>query len=200
MLEPGLAALTVPRLDVNMSNTGRNKKLASFNCDVELWEKFTRQCRDNSTTATAVLINFISQYVNNPLSEVVKSSLNIKDPGKIDWEQLIKQQVDKYLEQHLPSYLDKHIASNQQKSKKRKINTQNKEYWLVKERAKYLGREITDNQLIHIELYANDAFKQRHGTLPKKKLFRNIEFFTYPKSDVDILDAAILKITGDLEN
>lgn len=197
MLEPGLADLTVPRLDVNMSNTGRNKKLASFNCDVELWEKFTRQCRDNSTTATAVLINFISQYVNNPLSEVVKSSGNIKDPGKIDWEQLIKQQVDKYLEQNLPSYLDKYIASNQETSKKRQINTQNKEYWLVKERAKYLGKEITDNQLIHIELYANDAFKQRHGTLPKKKLFRNIESFTYPKSDVDILDAAILKITGD---
>ncbi|WP_242059528.1 MULTISPECIES: hypothetical protein [Nostoc] len=197
MLEPGLADLTVPRLDVNMSNTGRNKKLASFNCDVELWEKFTRQCRDNSTTATAVLINFISQYVNNPLSEVVKSSGNIKDPGKIDWEQLIKQQVDKYLEQNLPSYLDKYIASNQETSKKRQINTQNKEYWLVKERAKDLGKEITDNQLIHIELYANDAFKQRHGTLPKKKLFRNIESFTYPKSDVDILDAAILKITGD---
>ncbi|MCC5605141.1 hypothetical protein [Nostoc favosum] len=197
MLEPGLADLTVPRQDVNMSNTGRNKKLASFNCDVELWEQFTRQCRDNSTTATAVLINFISQYVNNPLSEVVKSSGNIKDPGKIDWEQLIKQQVDKYLEQNLPSYLDKYIASNQETGKKRQLNTQNKEYWLVKERAKYLGKEITDNQLIHIELYANDAFKQRHGTLPKKKLFRNIESFTYPKSDVDILDAAILKITGD---
>ena len=97
----------------------------------------------------------------------------------------------------MPSYLDKYIASNQETGKKRKINTQNKEYWLVKERAKYLEREITDNQLIHIELYANDAFKQRHGTLPKKKLFRNIESFTYPKCDVDILDAAIFKITGD---
>lgn len=180
-----------------MSNTGRNKKLASFNCDTELWEKFTRQCRDNSTTATAVLIDFISHYVNNPLSKVVKSSGKITDQGKIDLEQLIKQQVDKYLEQHLPSYLDKYMASNQQTGKKRQINNQNKEYWLVKERAKYLGREINDNQLIHIELYANDAFKQRHGTLPKKKLFQNIESFSYPKSDVDILDAAILKITGD---
>ncbi len=197
MLEPGLAALTVPRLDVNMSNTGRNKKLASFNCDTELWEKFTRQCRDNSTTATAVLIDFISHYVNNPLSKVVKSSGKITDQGKIDLERLIKQQVDKYLEQHLPSYLDKYMASNQQTGKKRQINNQKKEYWLVKERAKYLGREINDNQLIHIELYANDAFKQRHGTLPKKKLFQNIESFSYPKSDVDILDAAILKITED---
>lgn len=197
MLEPGLAALTVPRLDVNMSNTGRNKKLASFNCDTELWEKFTRQCRDNSTTATAVLIDYISHYVNNPLSKVVKSSGKITVQGKIDLEQLIKQQVDKYLEQHLPSYLDKYMASNQQTGKKRQINNQNKEYWLVKERAKYLGREINDNQLIHIELYANDAFKQRHGTLPKKKLFQNIESFSYPKSDVDILDAAILKITED---
>ncbi|WP_154655933.1 hypothetical protein [Fortiea contorta] len=53
-----------------MSNTGRNKRLASFNCDVELWEKFTRQCRDNSTTATAVLIDFISHYVDNSLDDV----------------------------------------------------------------------------------------------------------------------------------
>lgn len=180
-----------------MSNTGRNKKLASFNCDIELWEKFTRQCRDNSTTATAILINFISQYVNNPLSEVVNSSGKITVQGKKDWDVLIKQQIDNYLEQNLPSYLDKYIANNQQPGEKRQINPQNKEYWLVKERAKYLEREITDNQLIHIELYANDAFKQRHGTLPKKKLFRNIEFFTYPQSAVDILDAAILKITED---
>ncbi|WP_017653103.1 hypothetical protein [Fortiea contorta] len=179
-----------------MSNTGRNKRLASFNCDVELWEKFTRQCRDNSTTATAVLIDFISHYVDNSLDELAMSLEKITAQGKIDWEQLIKQQVDKYLEQRLPSYLDKYIAELQQTGKEHQINPQNQEYWLVKERAKYLGIEITDNQLIHIELYANDAFKQRHGTLPKKKLFRNIESFTYPQSDVDILDAAILKITG----
>ncbi len=188
--------ITVPRQEINMSNTGRNKRLASFNCDVELWEKFTRQCRDNSTTATAVLIDFISHYVDNSLDELAMSLEKITAQGKIDWEQLIKQQVDKYLEQRLPSYLDKYIAELQQTGKEHQINPQNQEYWLVKERAKYLGIEITDNQLIHIELYANDAFKQRHGTLPKKKLFRNIESFTYPQSDVDILDAAILKITG----
>lgn len=197
MLEPGLAGLTVPRQDINMSNTGRKKKLASFNCDIELWEKFTRQCRDNSTTATAVLISFICHYVDNSLDELVMSLGKITGKGKIDLEQLVKEHVDKYLEQRLPSYLDKYTVSNQLNCNERQMNTQNKEYWLVKERAKYLRREITDNQLIHIELYANDAFKQRHGTLPKKKLFQNIEFFTYPKTDIDILDAAILKITGD---
>lgn len=186
--------MQLPHLPIDehyMSNTGRNKRLASFNCNVELWEKFTRQCRDNDTTATKVLTGFISHYLDNSLDEL---ALSLR---KIDWEQQVKQLVDKYLEQRLPSYLDKYTVTQRAARKERQSNPQNKEFWVVRERAKYLGREITGHQLIHIELYANDAFKERHGTLPKRQLFHGTQSFAYPNLDVDILDAAILKLTGD---
>lgn len=47
-----------------MSNTGRSKKLASFNCDEELWAEFIRQCQKKGTTATAILTRFIELYLD----------------------------------------------------------------------------------------------------------------------------------------
>ena len=50
-----------------MANTGRKKKLASFNCDQELWGEFVRLCQEQGTTATAVLTRFIELYLDGKL-------------------------------------------------------------------------------------------------------------------------------------
>ena len=71
-----------------------------------------------------------------------------------------------------------------------------REFWFIKERVKYLGLEVNANQIFHIELYANDAFKERHGSIPKKRLFKGSQAFAYPKSDEDILDAAIKRVVN----
>jgi hypothetical protein len=180
-----------------MSNTGQSKRLASFNCSVELWEEFIRQCRDSGTTATAVLTLFISHYVDNSLDELPISLGKITASQKRDWSQQVKELVEQYLELHLPSYLDKYIVNQLSEQKEQQLNTPEQENWLVRERAKYLGKKITAEQLIHIELSANDIFKQRHGTIPKRQLVRGHQFFVYPNNDVDILDAVIFKLTAD---
>jgi hypothetical protein len=48
-----------------MSQTGKNKKLASFNCDQKMWEQFIARCREKGTTATATLIQFIELYLDD---------------------------------------------------------------------------------------------------------------------------------------
>ncbi|WDD36809.1 hypothetical protein PQG02_33705 (plasmid) [Nostoc sp. UHCC 0926] len=48
-----------------MSNTGRNKKLASFNCDQRMWEQFIACCNSKGTTATATLLEFIELYLGD---------------------------------------------------------------------------------------------------------------------------------------
>jgi hypothetical protein len=48
-----------------MSNTGRKKKLASFNCDQRIWEQFIACCKSKGTTATATLLEFIELYLDN---------------------------------------------------------------------------------------------------------------------------------------
>ena len=48
-----------------MSNTGRKKKLASFNCDQRIWEQFIARCKSKGTTATATLIEFIELCLDN---------------------------------------------------------------------------------------------------------------------------------------
>jgi hypothetical protein len=42
-----------------MSQTGKNKKLASFNCNQKMWEQFIARCKSKGTTATATLTQFI---------------------------------------------------------------------------------------------------------------------------------------------
>lgn len=53
-----------------MSNTGRNKKLASFNCDEELWAEFMRLCQEQGTTATNILTRIIELYVDGELDNL----------------------------------------------------------------------------------------------------------------------------------
>ena len=53
-----------------MSNTGRNKKLASFNCDEELWSAFMQRCQEQGTTATATLTQFIQLYLDGKLDNL----------------------------------------------------------------------------------------------------------------------------------
>jgi gas vesicle protein len=48
-----------------MSNTGRKKKLASFNCDQRKWEQFIARCNSKGTTATATLTQFIELYLGD---------------------------------------------------------------------------------------------------------------------------------------
>lgn len=53
-----------------MSNTGRTKKLASFNCDQKMWEQFIARCNSKGTTATATLTRFIELYLDGSLDDL----------------------------------------------------------------------------------------------------------------------------------
>ncbi|BAY67180.1 hypothetical protein NIES22_73430 (plasmid) [Calothrix brevissima NIES-22] len=53
-----------------MSNTGRTKKLASFNCDQKMWEQFIARCKKKGTTATATLTRFIELYLDGSLDDL----------------------------------------------------------------------------------------------------------------------------------
>ncbi|MBA2749957.1 MAG: hypothetical protein H0U45_14825 [Tatlockia sp.] len=59
-----------------MSNTGRNKKLASFNCDEQLWSKFKARCQEQGTTATAKLTGFIQLYLDGSLDDLDVNTLD----------------------------------------------------------------------------------------------------------------------------
>ncbi|MBD1935602.1 MULTISPECIES: hypothetical protein [Cyanophyceae] len=200
-----------------MSNTGRNKKLASFNCDEELWTGFMRRCQEKGTTATATLTRLLSLYLNGELDYL--DTFQGKAGGKDEpLEERVKACVREYLDNYLVAYQGKNselystVISLSEKIKsveerlnttKRRTNTntketnppQEREYWFIKERAKHLRLTISANQIIHIELFASDAYKQRYGELPKRQLLKNTYAFAIPVADVDILDAAIKKVT-----
>lgn len=72
--------------------------------------------------------------------------------------------------------------------------TDKREYWFLEERAKHLGWKTNASQRIHLEMYATDSYKERHGKLPGKQLFKNAQATAYPVADVDLLDAAINKV------
>lgn len=194
-----------------MSNTGRNKKLASFNCDEELWVKFMRRCQEKGTTATATLTQFLKLYLDGVLDLDLGQTQEVTlgaDVLEYVSEQ-VKARVDEYLRTNLPLYIDNYIKNRalpttqaNQTSQSRhstRLMTNSKkerEFWFIKERAKYLGLEINANQIIHIEMFANEAFKERHGILPGRKMFRNTQAFAYPNNDVDLLDRAIKGIVA----
>jgi hypothetical protein len=46
-------------------------------------------------------------------------------------------------------------------------------------------------QLLKVEMFAADAYKERHGRPPSKKLYRGIPASIYPAGDEDILDSFI---------
>lgn len=84
---------SLPRLNVEMSNTGRKKKLASFNCDQKMWEEFIARCKSKGTTATATLTQFIELYLDDidNLDAIGGNDLDKRLDSKI------KASVDNYL-------------------------------------------------------------------------------------------------------
>jgi hypothetical protein len=197
-----------------MSNTGRNKKLASFNCDEELWGEFIRRCQEQGTTATATLTQFIQLYLDGKLDNLNAGMLGDR------FDERVSASVDEYLEKQLPSHLDKYLATNQGNSRElystvialsekigsleARLSTPNartypkrtnppkqREFWFIQERANFLGLRISANQRIKIEMFANDAYRHRHGKPPAMQLYRGSQAFAYPAADLDILDTTI---------
>ncbi len=74
-----------------MSNTGRSKKLASFNCDENLWSQFRYRCQEKGTTATATLTSFIQRYLDGSLD-----NLDV-DPLDKRFDERVRASVDAYL-------------------------------------------------------------------------------------------------------
>jgi hypothetical protein len=86
-----------------MSNTGKGKKLASFNCDQKMWERFILRCQSNGTTATATLTHFIQMYLDGSLDNL-DAVVNHEGGEKIT-ESRIKAIVEEYWRQNLTNNL-----------------------------------------------------------------------------------------------
>jgi hypothetical protein len=159
-----------------MANTGHNKKLASFNCDSELWGKFMRRCQEQETTATAILTRFIKLYLDGELDNFEVQPLGDR------FDEQIRASVDKYLQQHLPEHLDKYLTTNQDQqlystvvslSEKigkleARLSTTNarthtnqtnppkeRDFWFIQERARYLGLRGCFKSFEGVKFYAN---------------------------------------------
>jgi hypothetical protein len=85
-----------------MSNTGRTKKLASFNCDQKMWEQFIARCREKGTTATATLTQFIEFYLDDDRDDL--DAIGGKDLDK-RLDSRIKVSVEEYLAASNPEIL-----------------------------------------------------------------------------------------------
>ncbi|AFZ15563.1 hypothetical protein Cri9333_4793 (plasmid) [Crinalium epipsammum PCC 9333] len=182
-----------------MTNTGQNKKLATFNCDSELWGKFLHRCQEEGTTATATLTQCISLYLEGKLDNFDGIL------GKPNISEQVQSCVALYLEQHLPEYIDNYLTNFQSKDltttkTQRSPNSQKTKlpqeplFWTIKARAKHLGLTVSADQILHVEMYVNEDYKERHGKLPKRELVKNTQTFVCPNNDVDILDKAINKV------
>ncbi|WP_226889721.1 hypothetical protein [Nostoc sp. MG11] len=93
-----------------MSQTGKNKKLASFNCDQKMWSQFIARCNSKDTTATAVLTQFIKRYLDGSLDDLDKIVSNDLDK-RLDSK--IKARVEEYLEEYLVASNNSANATNQ---------------------------------------------------------------------------------------
>jgi hypothetical protein len=87
-----------------MSNTRRSKKLASFNCDKELWAGFIRRCQENGTTATNVLTELIKLYLDGDLDGSGCKHLDKR------FDERVRASVDEYLATHQGSLPNKVAA------------------------------------------------------------------------------------------
>ncbi|MBD2303002.1 hypothetical protein H6G28_31170 [Nostoc sp. FACHB-190] len=67
-----------------MSNTGKTKKLASFNCDQKMWEKFIARCQEKGTTATATLTRFIELYLDGSIDDLDAIAGNEDEDKRLD--------------------------------------------------------------------------------------------------------------------
>lgn len=184
-----------------MSNTGRNKTLASFNCDSKQWKEFLRRCQQKGTTATATLTRFISLYLDGS-----QDLLDALPTGALDkqYKEQIREAIDEYLAEERDKWIELHSTVDALSKKVEELessgHTRSKkpakkhDYWFIKERAKHLGVSVSAAQFLHIEMFANDAYKKRYGKLPEMQLYRNAQAYAYPEEAVDLLDAAIKKV------
>ena len=183
-----------------MSNTGRNKKLASFNCDEQLWSEFRHRCQEKGTTATATLTSFIQLYLDGSQGNLDVNPLDKR------FDEQVRASVDAYLATRTDLLQSKVTALSEKvaflegleiatqlprSNKKAAIALKEPEFWFIQQRVKELGLEISANQRMKIEMWANESYKERHGELPKKQLYRGAQATVYPAADKDILDATI---------
>jgi hypothetical protein len=183
-----------------MSNTGRSKKLASFNCDEHLWSEFRHRCQEQGTTATAILTRFIQLYLDGSLDDLDVNPLDKR------FDERVKASVDAYLAtctdllQSKVTALSEKVAFLEgletatqlpRSNKKTAIAKKEPLFWFIQQRAKHLGLEISASQRTKIEMWANESYKERHGQIPKKQPFRGTQASFYPTADLDILDATI---------
>ena len=183
-----------------MSNTGRSKKLASFNCDEDLWSEFRHRCQEQGTTATATLTSFIQLYLDGSLDDLDVNPLDKR------FDERVKASVDNYLATHLDSLHSLVMALSEKvafleglqtatqlprSNKKAATALKEPEFWFIQQRVKHLGLEISANQRMKIEMWANESYKERHGQIPKKQPFRGTQASAYPTADLDLLDATI---------
>lgn len=182
-----------------MSNTGRNKKLASFNCDEGLWAGFIGRCQEKGTTATSVLTEFIKLYLDGSLDDLDVNTLDKR------FDERVRASVDEYLATHPLSnqvavlskkiaFLEGQISAYSFQNNKPAGIKKEREFWFIQERAKYLGLTVSANQRQKIEMWANDAYQKRHGEFPKRQLYRGTQAVAYPAADLDILDATIKSV------
>lgn len=86
-----------------MSNTGKDKILATFNCDADLWQRFKDRCRQADSNATAVLLDLMSLYLETEIGENL-------DRGRLSISQKeIEHHIYKYLDRNLYLYIDKYL-------------------------------------------------------------------------------------------
>ena len=178
-----------------MSNTGRSKKLASFNCDEDLWSQFRHRCQEQGTTATATLTSFIQLYLDGSLDDLDVNPLDKR------LDERVRASVDAYLAtctdllQSKVTALSEKVAFLEtplpRSNKKAAIALKEPEFWFIQQRAKHLKLEISASQRMKIEMWANESYKERHGQIPKKQPFRGTQASAYPAADLDLLDATI---------
>ena len=183
-----------------MSNTGRSKKLASFNCYEDLWSEFRHRCQEQGTTATATLTSFIQLYLEGSLDDLDLNPLDKR------FDERVRASVDAYLATRtdllhsLVTALSEKVAFLEgletatqlpRSNKKAAIALKEPEFWFIQQRVKHLGLEISASQRMKIEMWANESYKERHRQIPNKQPFRGTQASAYPAADLDILDATI---------
>jgi hypothetical protein len=77
-----------------MSQTGRKKKLASFNCDQKIWEQFIARCNSKGTTATATLTEFIELYLDDDRD-------NLDTTGGLNLDKRLDSRIKASVEEYL---------------------------------------------------------------------------------------------------
>lgn len=171
-----------------------------------------RRCQEQGTTATNILTSFIQLYLDGEFDNLDLEPLGLHFDGRVI------ALMDKYLKQQLPHYLDNYTTNHQkmwmelhstvaalsEKIKSLQTQTattnsravpkstpQHQDFWFIHQRAKYLGIRLNADQLLRVDMFAADAYKERHGKPPMKKLYRSNYASVYPKADLDILDPLI---------